>query len=94
MTATTEAVSTATGTPPAPPAKTKPLASRTEYVVLTSGDDGLWKVGPAVHARSADEAIRSGSANIPGTYIAVPARSWKPVTVTVETVSRVKLESA
>ena len=68
----------------------------TEYVILANTDDGgsRWKEVARVKARSAASAIRTmvdGDANglltedSGGQYVAVPARSFRPVTVTVET---------
>lgn len=55
----------------------------TEYIVLTQNADGDWVIHETVHAATAQAAIRSGQTA--GTYVAVPARSWKPVTVKTET---------
>ena len=79
----------------------KPAAEPTEYVVLRRAepDSGVWEIGAHIEARSAPEAIRrtvgklSGDAQA-GTYVAVPVRSWRPVTVTAEVQTRLKLESA
>lgn len=63
----------------------------TDYIVLARNNDGCWIEGPAVEAQSAEAAIRAaldGSASSKA-YVAVPARSWKPLTVKVETVQRV-----
>lgn len=75
----------------------------TEYVILANIDDGgpRWQEVARVKARSASAAIRemvSVSANglLPedsgGTYVAVPARSWRPVTVTVETKTSLRFQ--
>lgn len=78
-------------------AKAKTTAEPTEYVVLChyaslrdEGDNGkdAWVVDAShVSARSAKEAIRVTVGKRPGDdqagrYVAVPARSWRPVTVT------------
>lgn len=62
----------------------------TEYVVLglIEHEDGDgWFEHARVEERSAQAAVRSALDGIQedGTYVAVPARSWKPVTVKVET---------
>ena len=73
----------------------------TEYVILTNTDDGgpRWQEIARVSARSTASAIRrmvDGEENglLPedsgGVYVAVPARSWKPVTVKVETKTALK----
>jgi hypothetical protein len=64
----------------------------TEYLVLES-DGGEWSacLEGTVRARSAKGAIakilaeREVTQNQSGQYVAVPYRSWKPVTVKVET---------
>jgi hypothetical protein len=65
----------------------------TEYVILKRSQDGLgWLpvrnaggIEPR-KARSAKAAIAdTPEANEGGEFVAVPARSWKPVTVKVET---------
>jgi hypothetical protein len=73
----------------------------TSYIVLcqSSGDPdierelGNWTVaGPPVEAVSAEAAIRKAvDGDKGGTYVAVPIRSWAPVTVTVETKRTLKL---
>jgi hypothetical protein len=66
----------------------------TDYIILARNNDGCWIEGPTVEAASAEAAIRAevgdGKAGAK-TYVAVPARSWKPVSVVVETTKRVKL---
>ena len=61
----------------------------TKYVVLAEAD-GDWSVLEDVDADSARAAIRAAT-NAPGVFVAVPARSWHPVTVTVETQTRMVL---
>ncbi len=70
----------------------------TEYVVLRAVDENvpddereLWEAGLHVNARSASEAIRSGSAGKEGIYVAVPARSWKELKVKVENTVKVTI---
>lgn len=77
----------------------------TEYVVLENagGEDGVgWHPIGSQEARSASSAIRQHLAKLTegrdlsvlphGSpwYVAVPARSWKPVKVTVETKTALK----
>jgi hypothetical protein len=59
----------------------------TDYVVLDQDASLFWKVVGEVSARNADAAIRefAKAGSDPQTYVAVPARSWKPVTVKTET---------
>lgn len=85
---------------PAPTESDKPKRDGTEYVVLELKEDAdeAWSVIDSVRAGSAQAAISAilpgFTPNKGGTYVAVPVRSWKPVKVSVETVSRVKLEEA
>lgn len=77
----------------------------TTYIVLrrarltdaTGTDDG-WRVENSnVPAASAEAAIRLAcktDSTPAGTYVAIPARSWKPVTVQAEQTTILKLESA
>ncbi|MCR4339128.1 MAG: hypothetical protein NUW01_04480 [Gemmatimonadaceae bacterium] len=77
----------------------------TEYVVLLAHDDegseGRWdRVGPpTVLAASAAQAVlevagKRTAHDQAGCYVAVPVRSWKPVIVTPEVQTKLKLESA
>lgn len=68
----------------------------TSYMVLQQNAEGDWIEMGEHHASSAEAAIREAAANVRDSrvHVAVPVRSWKPVRVTVETVSRVKLEDA
>ena len=67
----------------------------TEYQILVafsaSNGDNAWKEFGVVKARSANEAIKQAAGATPGSFIAVPARSWKPVTVKVEQTTRITL---
>lgn len=74
----------------------------TTYIVLRRDDDGggiavdRWEaLETRETASSAEAAIRQALKDTPATahgrYVAVPARSWKPVTVTTETHTIVKL---
>lgn len=72
----------------------------TKYVVLSlSPDEGnpeytarRWIVESEQEARSAQAAIAASvnDASFGGTFIAVPLRSWRPVTVKVETKTSLK----
>lgn len=73
----------------------------TQYVILRhlGGIDDDWTVAATtVRASSANQAIRQHLDTIDGdpagVYVAVPARSWKPTKVAVQTQTRVVLEDA
>ena len=81
--------------------------AETTYIVLRrgaerSGDaDWSWTIENSnVQAASAEAAIRlackndSNPVGTVGTYVAVPARSWKPVTVQAVQTTVLKLETA
>lgn len=64
----------------------------TTYIVLRfdadlsrDATDGVWAEVARVEARDDKHAIQQATQD-PGTYVAVPARSWKPRTRAVETV--------
>ena len=60
----------------------------TEYVVLCNQPEYGWMEVRKVSARSSDSALRAVVADYSPPveqWVAVPARSWKPVTVKVET---------
>ena len=69
-------------------------AAGTAYHVFAekgNGDTKFYEPAAAnVQARSSDEAIKQ-TAKTNGTYVAVPARSFKPVKVTVHTETTVRL---
>lgn len=81
--------------PPVPPDKHK-KAKGTEYqVFFRDADNKGWYPHALVDAANSADAIKKSlSGGQAGTFAAVPARSWKPVTVHVETTSRMRLESA
>lgn len=87
--------------PAAPaPSTAPPESAGTDYVILAK-DGATWKQHRTVTARSADQAIRDHlktaggtPVNADGTYLAIPSRSFKPVTVKTETVTTLKLEEA
>jgi hypothetical protein len=68
-------------------AQTPPVAPETagtEYTVLVSDGAGFLVDAPSVTARDAASAIRQhleGADTVDALYVAVPARSWKPVRV-------------
>lgn len=73
----------------------------TEYVVFANTDAGgpRWQEVARYEVRSAAAAIRAhlgetmADETHTGQYAAVPARSWKPVTVKVETKTSLKFSS-
>jgi hypothetical protein len=74
-------------------AKTK---QTTEYVVLRDNDTSegamaAYTTVQKVRANSANDAIKKAAGGKEGVYIAVPARSFKPVKVTVHTETTIKL---
>lgn len=88
-----------------PPTTPQSLKADTEYVVLrlhdAPGSEGRWdRVGPdVVSARDSAQAIREvvaklGDNNDGATFVAVPARSWKPVKVTTKVETTLVLEEA
>lgn len=76
------------GKPPAE--KPKRTSSTTKYVVLElNGDD--WAEVDRLETRSSKEAVRAyldANEVSAGTFVAVPERSFEPVTVKTETVAR------
>lgn len=70
------------------------MTEPTSYIILLLENDGSWTSLGYVNARNATDAIRklATATNTPHTYVAVPARSWKPFTVTAETQVILKLE--
>jgi hypothetical protein len=66
----------------------------TEYVILRLRDEsagpGVWAESGQSHGSSARAALHALASELgAGTYIAVPARSWQPLTVEVETRVRI-----
>lgn len=82
--------------PQDPPAETQKeeKGALTQYVILSSNKpkDESWAVVKAVQeARSSKAAVQAylnGIADKDGTYVAVPVRSWDPITVKTETTTR------
>lgn len=68
----------------------------TEYVILERQDEQRndWAVVDVGEARSAQSAISgflgSSPRDVGGSFVAIPKRSWKPVTVKVETKTALK----
>lgn len=75
--------------------------AETTYMILrrvshpqdTPGAPEQWEAQGTVDAPSADAALRKAVTE-GGTYLATPARSWKPVTVKAETQTVLRLENA
>lgn len=62
------------------------------YVVLSKNESG-WEVVTTMAGSSAGQAVRKvAESKGAGTYVAVPARSWQPLTVRVETETRLRVE--
>lgn len=81
---------------------TEKTAATTAYVILRREPDGTWRAdGVQQRARSAQQAVRQtielraeADVDAAGTYVAIPARSFQPVTAKVETQTVLKLEDA
>jgi hypothetical protein len=63
----------------------------TTYIVLLLESTG-WTQVSTKQASSSEDAIRR-TASDPGTYVAVPARSWKPVMVRTEQKTVIHLDT-
>ena len=64
----------------------------TDYIILKESEDGAWRpAGTVRETSSPTRAIRVAAANENGVYVAVPARSWKPLTVKVEQTTKVTI---
>lgn len=96
----TETATPPAATPVAPQgAAANAKSEGSDYVILTFDEDtdGWAEYGDHLTARSTESAIRKHAertGNKEGIYIAIHARSWKPVTVTVETATVVKIGTA
>lgn len=80
---------------PALPTPPKDSSPPTEYLILTAPTVGTkdWREQTTISARGAQAAIRSfleGVTEPEGVYVAVPARSWKPVQVKTEQQTKLK----
>ena len=72
------------------------MSASTSYVVLRRDvEGGRWSEVATVDASNATTAIRHIAAKDAATavYVAVPTRSWRPVTVKVETQTVLKLDA-
>lgn len=83
---------------PAAAAETKKKAKPTEYhilkLVLSSGSEEQWAVHARnVEAQGAHAAVRKAvkDQDTGQTFVAVPSRSFQPITVTVETKTQLVL---
>ncbi len=63
----------------------------TAYVVLSQDSEVRWSVIAEVDARSAEDAIRKSASSTDTVCVAVPLRSWKPLTVQIKTQTRMVL---
>lgn len=64
----------------------------TEYVILQLLDSGHWSEQGKTEASSPIRALRSHvRSGAEGEYVAVPSRSWKPLTVKVEQTTKVTI---
>ena len=70
----------------------------TSYVILRApeNENGFKVLPNPVSARTAEEAIRkvAEGTSTNGTFVAVPARSWRPLRVRQETQVKLKVEEA
>lgn len=74
----------------------KKAATPTEYLVLKHVHETGWDTVQSVKASSAPGAIRAcvsklAQADQAGTFVAVPARSWKPIAVKPKTTVQLEL---
>jgi hypothetical protein len=82
-------------------AKAESKGQATEYVILEQRDEivgtaentkgTFWREASRKTASSADAAIKAHAAEKEGVFVAIPARSWTPRTVKVETRKVVRL---
>jgi len=82
-----------------PPTVAPKPGQGTEYVILKQLDTSGWDRVSKITSRSAEQAVRDVVESLSdgdqgGTFVAIPARSWKPVKVTPLTVTTLKLEEA
>jgi hypothetical protein len=74
------------------------LDAGTEYVILERiAGSGDWSEVVRTHSRTSEGAVRKyldTADDRSGTFVAIPARSWKPVTVRAQTVTTLKFEEA
>lgn len=67
-------------------------APGTDYVILRETTPGHYDFVISARAGSSQGAIRSQTGLEEGTYVATPARSFRPIKLKVEQTTRVKLE--
>lgn len=84
---------------PAQPGIGAGLAGATVYVILKEEADGWQIVSRKASYANAEAAIRATVASLGrddqgGTFVAVPARSWRPVKVTPKVETTLLLEDA
>jgi hypothetical protein len=65
-----------------------------KLVDISPGDKAWMLIDKPIKAANAQAAIRERASTSGGTYVAIPARSWRPVTVKTETRTVVTLENA
>lgn len=79
-----------------------PLAGNTgltEYIVVRFAGDGNWKIVQAKTSKTSEGAIRAvveklAEKDQSGKFVAVPARSWKPVDVAAKFVTTLEIKEA
>ena len=67
----------------------------TSYLILkyddgTDEEEGTWSVIVSAKASSAQRALKAAAVG-EGEYVAIPERSWKPLTVKVEQTTKVTI---
>jgi hypothetical protein len=72
------------------PADTRYIVMRA--VEVAGQEDGAYAIEAVLNAGSARDALHK-TVTEPGTYVAVPARSWKPVQVRTETQTVIRLDT-
>jgi hypothetical protein len=76
-------------------ATVKPKGEATTYMVLQRDQSGAWKeLGQhkARTARGAIAAYANGKDDIDGTFMAVPLRSWSPISVETQIESKLSFK--
>lgn len=63
----------------------------TEYIVLKEAGEETWRVFSRSDAQTAKAAVRKVVNDDPGRYVAIPARSFRPLDVDVETKRSIKI---
>jgi hypothetical protein len=75
--------------------------ARTNYIVLGGGGGGVWQELGTVVAYSPENAIRTrleqladiGNVDVGGYFVAVAARSWRPLKAKIETQTVFRFDS-